>query len=69
MWKDCLAEKASAPYMTHMLAGGTLQDLHFCPYEVRGRGRRSAVSLLRLLDRSGCWGCRGGLLLAAPAGH
>ena len=34
MWKDALAAKAQAPYMRHSLAGGTLRDFHFCPFEV-----------------------------------
>jgi U3 small nucleolar RNA-associated protein 7 len=38
VWKDALSSKAQAPYMTHRLMGGTLRDLHFCPYEVRQAG-------------------------------
>ena len=34
VWKDALASKAQSPYMTHRLAGGTLRDMAFCPYEV-----------------------------------
>ncbi|GAB4820586.1 hypothetical protein N2152v2_007632 [Parachlorella kessleri] len=33
VWKDALSTKAQSPYMTHRLLNGTLQDLHFCPYE------------------------------------
>ena len=39
VWKDALGAKAEAPYMTHRLAGGTLRDFHFCPYEVGAAGR------------------------------
>lgn len=34
VWKDALVSKQQSPYMRHTLAGGTLRDLHFCPYEV-----------------------------------
>ncbi len=35
VWKDALTRKQQSPYMRHTLAGGTLKDLHFCPYEVQ----------------------------------
>ena len=37
VWQDALAHKAQSPYMRHTLAGGTLRDFHFCPYEVGTR--------------------------------
>ena len=37
VWQDALEHKAQSPYMRHTLAGGTLRDFHFCPYEVRFR--------------------------------
>ena len=35
VWKDALTHKQQSPYMRHTLAGGTMRDLSFCPYEVR----------------------------------
>lgn len=33
VWKDALTTKQIRPYLSHVAAGGTLRDLHFCPYE------------------------------------
>ena len=33
VWKDALASKASAPYLTHSLPGQQSASLAFCPYE------------------------------------
>lgn len=38
VWKDALASKQQSPYMAHTLAGGTLRQMAFCPYEVRCGG-------------------------------
>lgn len=35
VWKDALTSKQQSPYMTHRLAGGTLRNFRFVPYEVR----------------------------------
>ena len=35
VWKDALTRKQQSPYMRHTLAGGTMRDLRFCPYEAR----------------------------------
>ena len=45
VWRDVLGSKAQSPYMTHTLAGGTLRDLRFCPYEVRPPGSPPAMLL------------------------
>ena len=34
VWRDALARKQAAPYLSHNLLGGALRDFHFCPYEV-----------------------------------
>lgn len=45
VWKDALASKADAPYMTHTIASGHLRDFHFCPYEdVLAIGHSGGVS-------------------------
>ncbi|EFN58765.1 hypothetical protein CHLNCDRAFT_29762 [Chlorella variabilis] len=47
VWRDALGSKAQSPYMTHTLAGGTLRDLRFCPYEdVLGIGHSGGVSTM-----------------------
>ncbi|KAL4457883.1 hypothetical protein ABPG75_012748 [Micractinium tetrahymenae] len=47
VWKDALSSKQQSPYMTHTLAGGTLSDFRFCPYEdVLGIGHSGGVSTM-----------------------
>lgn len=47
VWKDALGGKQQSPYMTHTLAGGTLRDLRFCPYEdVLGIGHSGGMSTM-----------------------
>ena len=33
MWKDCFAEKAKSPYMSHELPGRQVHDIRFRPYD------------------------------------
>ena len=47
VWKDALTSKQQSPYMTHRLAGGTLRNFRFVPYEVRGRVGRQALAVSR----------------------
>jgi len=45
IWKDGLAAKQDAPYMTHMIGGATVQDLQFVPFDdVMGIGHSKGVS-------------------------
>ncbi|KAI7836421.1 hypothetical protein COHA_009721 [Chlorella ohadii] len=47
VWKDALTSKQQSPYMTHRLAGGTLRNFRFVPYEdVLGIGHSGGVSTM-----------------------
>ena len=52
VWRDALARKQAAPYLSHNLLGGALRDFHFCPYEVGSSCSRlgSAVCWKGLFD-------------------
>ena len=49
VWKDALTHKQQSPYMRHTLSGGTLRDMHFCPYEVTTPSSLSTHCLAALL--------------------
>ena len=45
VWRDALAEKAAAPYLTHSLPTGGVEALRFCPFEdVLGAGAAGGFS-------------------------
>ena len=45
VWKDGLAVKAKAPYVSHLNSGMVVRDIHFCPYEdVLGIGHAQGFS-------------------------
>jgi len=45
VWKDALATKQKAPYMTHHTHGDTVQSLKFCPFEdVLGIGHQNGFA-------------------------
>jgi len=45
LWKDGLDTKQDTPYMTHMIGGATIRDLHFVPFDdVMGIGHAKGVS-------------------------
>ena len=47
VWKDAFKTKQKEPYMTHLVAGSTIHDIHFCPYEdVLGCGHSTGFSSL-----------------------
>ncbi|KAH6576168.1 hypothetical protein BASA61_006189 [Batrachochytrium salamandrivorans] len=47
VWKDAFLTKQKEPYMTHLVAGSTIQDIQFCPYEdVLGCGHSTGFSSL-----------------------
>ncbi|KAG1679461.1 hypothetical protein FOA52_007753 [Chlamydomonas sp. UWO 241] len=47
IWKDALRTKASAPYMSHTLLNGALEDVQFCPFEdVMGLGHSSGLTTI-----------------------
>ncbi|TPX33220.1 hypothetical protein SmJEL517_g03820 [Synchytrium microbalum] len=49
VWKDAFLEKQSSPYMTHLIPGSSVQDVHFCPYEdILGVGHAGGISSLAI---------------------
>lgn len=47
VWKDALALKAKAPYLSHHTQGLRVKDIHFCPFEdVLGLGHTKGFSSL-----------------------
>jgi U3 small nucleolar RNA-associated protein 7 len=45
VWRDALAEKARAPYLTHSLPTGAAQSVRFCPFEdILGAGAAGGFS-------------------------
>eukprot|EP00741_Cyanophora_paradoxa_P008656 tig00001366_g8379.t1 len=47
IWKDAIATKAKAPYMSELLAGRAVRGARFCPYEdVLGVGHSGGVATL-----------------------
>ncbi|CEP18947.1 hypothetical protein [Parasitella parasitica] len=45
IWKDAFRTKQQSPYMSHLEAGSTIQDLRFVPYEdVLGYGHQKGIS-------------------------
>jgi U3 small nucleolar RNA-associated protein 7 len=33
LWRDSLSDKATSPYLTHILELGGIRKMRFCPYE------------------------------------
>ena len=33
VWRDALSSKQQAPYMSHVVTNGVIEDLAFCPFE------------------------------------
>jgi len=47
IWQDALRSKQQAPYMSHSLHDGVIEDLAFCPYEdVMGIGHATGISTM-----------------------
>eukprot|EP00891_Asterochloris_glomerata_P003549 jgi/Astpho2/3549/fgenesh1_pm.00057_%23_8_t len=47
VWRDALARKQAAPYLSHTLLGGALRDFQFCPYEdVLAVGHTGGISTM-----------------------
>ncbi|KAJ3155018.1 Small subunit (SSU) processome component [Geranomyces variabilis] len=45
VWKDAFRTKQKEPYVSHLSAGNTIQDIAFCPYEdVLGIGHSGGIS-------------------------